>query len=214
MDDFEFKSEMELLIADGLPAKQAPKSGKAAPKGMSNPPSEAIHKPDEARQELFPYSHRALIDIAIEKPNWTPLQLAKHFGQTPGWLASMVASDSFQAALDPFRSQVMQTFLTATLEERFRSLTLRSLAVLQTKLDDPKAQDATILKAAELGIKALGLGAKKDDDDQKPKVNSLDKLAQMLEANLAARGGAMIKEALVDDDAYVPTSTNVKAIPQ
>lgn len=187
MDDF--ANQIQRMADEGRP-----KSPKSAPKGMAKTlgTPEAVFKPDEKRQAEIPYSHEALIQIAIDNPNWTPLKLAQHFGQTPGWLSSVVASDEFQLMLDPVRKLVKQTFLTATLEERFRGLTLRSMEVLQQRLDDPKIQDATVLKAAELGIKALGLGKPKDDESDKPKVNALDKLAQMLEANLAAKGGNMI----------------------
>lgn len=187
MDDF---NEQVQRMADA----GAKKSSKAAPKGMAKAAggSEAVFKPDEARQAEMPYSHEALIGVAVENPGWSPLKLAQFFGQTPGWLSSVVASDEFQLTLDPVRKQVKQTFLTATLEERFRGLTLRSMEVLQERLDNPNVQDATVLKAAELGIKALGLGKPADEEANKPKVNALDKLAQMLEANLAAKGGNMI----------------------
>lgn len=187
MDDF---NEQVQRMADA----GAKKSSKAAPKGMAKAAggSEAVFKPDEARQAEMPYSHEALIGVAVANPGWSPLKLAQFFGQTPGWLSSVVASDEFQLTLDPVRKQVKQTFLTATLEERFRGLTLRSMEVLQERLDNPNVQDATVLKAAELGIKALGLGKPADEEANKPKVNALDKLAQMLEANLAAKGGNMI----------------------
>ena len=189
MDDF--SAEIQRMADEGKP-----KGAKNPPKGMAKGaggPSDAIFNPDEKRQAEMPYSHESLIAIAIDNPSWGPIKLAQFFGQTPGWLASVVASDEFQLTLDPVRKQVKQTFLTATLEERFRGLTLRSMEVLQQRLDDPKVQDATVLKAAELGIKALGLGKPKDDDSDKPKINALDKLAQMLEANLEAKGGNMIK---------------------
>jgi len=187
MDDF---NEQVQRMAD----VGAKKSSKAAPKGMAKAPggSEAIFKPDEARQAEMPYSHEALIGVAVANPGWGTVKLAQFFGQTPGWLSSVVASDEFQLQLDPVRKQVKQTFLTATLEERFRGLTLRSMEVLQERLDNPNVQDTTVLKAAELGIKALGLGKPAGEEDNKPKVNALDKLAQMLEANLAAKGGNMI----------------------
>lgn len=185
----DFTADCQRMIDEApKPAAKAPSS---KPKGMDAPPA-PIHKVDEQRQLEVPYSHEAMIDLMIINPTWPSIKLAKHYGQTPGWLASIVASDEFQQALDPRRSLVRSPFITATLEERFRGLTLRSLEVLQARLDDPKVQDATILKAAEIGIKALGLGQKKDEDDDKPKVNSLDRLADLLTANLRAKGGNMI----------------------
>lgn len=212
--DTEYQDSLVQLLEEG---KQQ-QAKRAAPKGMAKPadPPAAVFKPDEARQALFPYSHEALVAFAIENPGASPLKLAQHFGQTPGWLASMVATDEFQRVLDPARPQVYSLFLTATLEERFRGLTLRSLEVLQTKLDDPKVQDATVLKAAEIGIKALGLG--KEKDDEKPKVSSLDKLAAALEATLDAKGGRMIESrpgqgGLDDDDEPGTLVQDLKEVP-
>ncbi len=55
-------------------------------------------------------------------------------------------------------------------------------------MDNPKVQEQTVLKAAELGIKALGMGKGKDDDEDEKKSMSLDSLADRLTAMLAAKG--------------------------
>jgi hypothetical protein len=143
---------------------------------------------DEDRQSGYPYEPAVMVQLIIDNPNWTHKQYAKHFGRTTGWFASVLASDNFQQCLDLRRSEVADPSLTATLEERFRALTLRSLDVLQVMLDNPKVQDATVLKAAEIGIKALGLGMKKDEDDKPKEEHSLDNLADRLTALLKSKG--------------------------
>lgn len=148
-----------------------------------------ISSPDAERQLAVPYSHAGMIQLIIDNPTWSHKQYAKHFGYTPGWFASVIASDNFQTLLDLRRDEVADPSLTATLEERFRALTLRSLTVLQTLLDNPKVDDATVIKAAEIGVKALGLGQKKSDEDDKPQVvHSLDTLADRLTSLLKHKG--------------------------
>jgi hypothetical protein len=44
------------------------------------------------------------------------------------------------------------------MEERLKALAMRSLFVIQSKLDAPQVSDQTVLAAAQLGIKGLGLG--------------------------------------------------------
>lgn len=104
------------------------------------------------------YSHEALINYMVANQGLSHAKLASHFGKTKGWLSSVLASDSFQSALDPRRHEVADPTITATMEERFRSLTLRSLSVLHDKLDSPECSDLVVLKAAEIGVKALGMG--------------------------------------------------------
>lgn len=115
------------------------------------------------------YSHDALIDLIIENPTWTHRQYAKHFGQPPSWFATILATDSFQLALDPRRLEISDPSITATMEERLRALTIRSMSVLQTKLENDKVEDFTVLKAMEISSKALGMGVsgRRDGGDAK-----------------------------------------------
>ena len=46
------------------------------------------------------------------------------------------------------------------MEERFRALAMRSASVLMQKLESGEVADITVLKAAEIGVKALGMGQK------------------------------------------------------
>lgn len=199
MSDADFRAEMQAMI------DQAPKTAVArTPKEAAKPPGAgAVFVEDTDRQDAVTYTHEGMIELIIRNPTWSHAKLAKHFGYTPGWFANVLAGDDFQRALDPRRHEVADPTMTATLEERFRGLTLQALGVMQKLLDNPKVQDATVLKAAEIGIKALGLGAKKDaDEDDKPKgVQSLDILAERLTGLMKNKGATGLipeRQAMID----------------
>ena len=104
-----------------------------------------------------PYSHEAMIELMIANQGAQHKKLAAHFGKSTSWFASVLASDSFQLELDKRRDEIQDPTITATMEERFRSLTLRSLSVLHDKMDSKECSDLIVLKAAEIGVKALGM---------------------------------------------------------
>lgn len=105
-----------------------------------------------------PYSHEAMVELMVAHPDWTHAEFAAAFGRKPSWFASVLASEGFQQALDPHRHRIADPSLTATLDERMRALALQSLSVLQTKLEGKEVLDLTVLKAVEIGTKALGMG--------------------------------------------------------
>jgi hypothetical protein len=135
------------------------------------------------------YSHEVLIDLIIANPTWSHKQYAAHFGRTASWFASILATNGFQEALDPRRNEVSDPTITATMDERLRALMLRGLAVLQTKLEDPKVQDATVLKATEIGVRALGLGTLRDNEaPSRPETGSIANLAEALVHRMKTTG--------------------------
>ena len=138
---------------------------------------------------VVPYSHESLIDLMVANQGASHHKLAAHFGKTRGWLSSVLASDAFQLVLDPRRSEVQDPTITATMEERFRSLTLRSLSVLHDKMDSPECSDLVVLKAAELGVKALGMGQLAPVAAAPKELGSIDTLAERLTAALLKQRG-------------------------
>ena len=114
--------------------------------------------PAEVAPPGTPYSHEAMVELMIRHPDWTHGEFAAAFGRKPSWFASVLASEGFQAALDPHRHRIADPSLTATMDERMRALALQSLTVLQTKLEGKEVLDLTVLKAVEIGTKALGMG--------------------------------------------------------
>lgn len=128
----------------------------------------------------IPYTHEAMVKLIVENPGSSHAALASHFGKGRGWFTSLLASDGFQLALDPYRHLVTDPTITATMEERFRSLTIRSLAVLQDKMDSPECSDLVVLKAAEIGVKALGMGQIKEQAAPAQPTGTVDTLAERL----------------------------------
>jgi stress-induced morphogen len=106
-----------------------------------------------------------MVDLMIANPDWNHAELAAYFGRSPGFMAAVLASDAFQQVLEPRRHEVVDPTLAATLDERFRALAIRSATVLQHKLEASDVNDLTVLKALEVGAKALGMGLKKPQED-------------------------------------------------
>ena len=146
------------------------------------------------------YSPALFVDLIINNPDNSSKQLGEIFGKPQSWVAQVLASANFQSALDPRRTEVLNPEYAMTLEERFRGLTIRSLNILQEKMEAGKVlPDMTVLKIAELGIKALGMGqkaAEKAAPEEAPK-NSSEMVADRIMAAMAKRKEAM-QENTVD----------------
>lgn len=104
------------------------------------------------------YTNSILIGYLLEHPDATPATVAAAFGRHKRWFLTVMAGNAFQQELDPVRHLITDPTITATMEERFRALTLHSLDVLSSKLDGKEVSDLLVLKAAEIGVKALGMG--------------------------------------------------------
>lgn len=115
------------------------------------------------------YTHEGMIRLIIDNPTWTHKQFAAHYGRPASWFASVLATDEFQLALDPHRHEITDPSITATMEERLRALALRSMSVLQHKMESGKVADFTVIKAMENSTKALGMGVpgKRQEDNAK-----------------------------------------------
>ena len=165
-----------------------------------------IPNPDKEAQanSLVPaetYSPSALIEFLLSHPAMPQKDIAAHFGQGISWLATVVASDSYQQALDVSgkRDLILDPFFTATLEERFRALTLHSLNVLGMKLSATGVADATVLKAAEIGVKALGLGLPKQlEKPVEVEDKSVDRLAERLLRTLEKGRAGQVPANVID----------------
>lgn len=127
------------------------------------------------------HSIQAVVQYLLLNPDSSPTQVAAAFNQKRGWFLTLLASDNFQAALDPVRHLLTDPAITTTLKERFQALTLQSLAVLGEKLEGKEVSELLVLKAAELGIKALGLGIAKREEEAPPAAPvTVDALADRL----------------------------------
>lgn len=104
------------------------------------------------------YSHQDMIDFIISNPGITQNALAARYGYSVGWVSNVMASDAWQSALAARRAEICDPVLVATVEERFKGITLLSLERLKQKLEAPQVSDNVVLRAVELGAKALGVG--------------------------------------------------------
>ncbi|MEI6872179.1 MAG: hypothetical protein WCL08_07845 [Verrucomicrobiota bacterium] len=104
------------------------------------------------------YSHKDMIDYIIANPGITQNHLASRYGYSVGWVSTVMASDAWQSAMAARRAEICDPVLVATVEERFRGITLLSLERLKQKLEAPAVSDNVVLKAVELGAKAMGVG--------------------------------------------------------
>lgn len=120
------------------------------------------------------YSHKDMIDCLIAHPEMTQNQLAIRYGYTPGWISNVMASDAWQSAMAARREELVDPVLKMTLDERYRGLALRSVERLMEKLDAPAVSDQVVLKAVELGAKAVGAGG-----NAAPAAPAADHLAQL-----------------------------------
>lgn len=130
-------------------------------RGYETRATEKGYSQHHARIGKTRYSHEAMIDLIISNPRITQNELATEFGYSVGWVSRVMGSDAFQAALARRRDEVTDPFLVASMEEKFRGVVDQSLNILMDKLAVTQSADLA-LKTAELGVKALGFGARTD----------------------------------------------------
>lgn len=104
------------------------------------------------------YTHEALVDAIVAHPAISQNDLALMFSMTPSWISNILASDVMQARIAARRKEVIDPVLAATVEERIRGMTMRSLEVIMDTLDKPAVKPEVALRAFELGAKGMGLG--------------------------------------------------------
>lgn len=132
-----------------------------APQGKLKPKAIAVVEaptPPAVLRAVESYTPELMVALIIAQPDYTHAQYAAHFGRTPSWFASVLASEKFQAALAERKDEIPDPAITASMDERFKALAMRSLFVIQSKLDKPDVSDMVVLEAAKIGVKALGLG--------------------------------------------------------
>lgn len=108
------------------------------------------------------YTHDAMVDLIIGRPEISQNELAVSFGYSPSWISNIIASDAFQARLAERTAELVDPMLRLTVEERFKGILLRSIEILNEKLNKPAHQipDNLALRTGELAAKALGYGAR------------------------------------------------------
>ena len=111
--------------------------------------------------EKLSYSHKAMIDLLVANPMISQGELAKAFGYTQPWISRILRSDSFREQLAARTNELVDPLVLQSIEQRFEALVTQSLDILEKKLSPECSPTADLaLKAAELGSRALGYGAK------------------------------------------------------
>jgi hypothetical protein len=132
------------------------------------------------------YSHDAMVDVIVANPSIKQKELAAMFGRSDAWISVVMASDVFQMKLAERRQEIIDPLMKEEIEARFKMVTRRSLEVLQEKLNSPSSVvDAGLaLKAAELGMKGMGIGQPQPVAGQESGGDRISRLAQRLEGLL------------------------------
>jgi hypothetical protein len=132
------------------------------------------------RLEKVRYSHLDMIDFILAQPGVSLGELGARYGYTIGWISNVMASDAWKAAMAARRAELVDPVLVATITERFEGVTRLSLARLQEKLEAPQVSDMVVLKAVELGAKAMGIGGNAQPPASPPAGDALALLAARL----------------------------------
>lgn len=136
---------------------------------------EDLRAPTMGNLDKVRYSHTDMIDFLIANPGVTQRVMAARYGYTEGWISNIMASDAWQSAMAKRREEMVDPVLAATIEERFRGIAIQSLNRLREKLEAPMVSDNIVLRAAELGAKACGIGGHAPP----PPAPAADHLAQL-----------------------------------
>ena len=120
------------------------------------------------------YSHEDMIDFIIANPGCKQGDVARRYGYTESWISLVMSSDAWKSAMAKRREELVDPTLLLTINERFTAMTQRSLERLMEKLDAPVVSDNVVLKAVELGARAMGVGG-----NAVPQTPPADHLAQL-----------------------------------
>lgn len=135
--------------------------------GQAMRPATSLLSGEEPRPQAIAklrYTHEAMVDLIIANPAISQNELARTFGFSAPWVSRVLASDAFQLKLAERSKEMVDPELRQSVELQFKGLVLRSLEILQEKLDRPAADipDNLALRALEVSSRAAGYGAKQE----------------------------------------------------
>lgn len=137
------------------------------------------HAPTMGQLGKVSYTHLDMIDWIIAHPGYRLQDLAARYGYSVPWISNIMASDAFKAAYAARREEVMGPML-ATIQEQFEGVTRLALDRLGERLATPAVENNVILRAVELGAKAMGVGGNAPPPAQVPQADHLAQLANRL----------------------------------
>ena len=146
------------------------------------------------------YTHKDMIDYILLHPGCSLQELAARYGYSTGWICNVQASDAWKSAFEKRREELADPIIIAGIKERFEGMTMLSLERLRQKLEAPQVSDNVVLKAVELGAKAMGVGG-----NAVPPPPPADHLAALAERLIAlqnrVRAGTLISGETYDGQA-------------
>ena len=95
------------------------------------------------------YTHEAMVDLILQEPTVTHKELGEVFGFSPGWVARVVASDSFQARIGERKKQLVDPQIAQSINERLGGIAIQSLEIVSNVLESEQS--------ATYAMEALGL---------------------------------------------------------
>ena len=125
------------------------------------------------------YTHLDMIDYMICNPGCKLEDLARRYGYSIGWICNVQASDAWKSAFAKRRGDMTDELVEQNVKERMEGITLLSLERLKQKLEAPMVSDQVVLRAVELGAKAMGVGGNAPST-QAPAADHLAQLANRL----------------------------------
>jgi hypothetical protein len=167
--------------------------------GGSSPPLPVVPTRQDAIRKIS-FTHDALIDMIIARPELSQGAIAAHFGYTQSWLSQIMSSDSFKKRLAERRDALVDPILRLEVEERFKAVVERSMTILMEKLSVPASQvpDQLALRALEIGSRAAGYGARQSQPPVEVNVDiHLNNLAGRLD-NLLTRKRREAERTAID----------------
>lgn len=189
---------LNVAVPESEPTREEMKNAQAALDQLTGMAANAVRTKEEFASEIASleqqrselaqpdafadvYTPQRMVQLIVDNPEWSLAQLAKHFHRPANWMYLVLATDEFQAALQRRRNEIGNPHITATIEERFRAVALRSSEVLLEEIGKPKVDPTILSKAADVSVKALGLGNPKNvEQPREPGSSSTDRLAKKL----------------------------------
>lgn len=147
--------------------------------GLGLEQDEAQGAPTMGKLARVKYSHLDMIDYIIANPGCGLKELAARYGYSLGWISNIQASDAWKAAMAKRRAELVDPVMHSTIQERFEGITALSLERLKEKLEQPQVSDNVVLRAVELGAKAMGIGGNAPPPPP-PGADHLSRLAERL----------------------------------
>jgi len=141
------------------------------------------------------YTHDALIDMIIANPAIDQRELARFFGYSEAWISTLMASDSFQAAFERRKEEMVDPIVRHACEEQFKGLVLESMRILRKKLE-ANPSDQLALEVFKSSTRAMGYGAKLKVEGEIKHSHSLVSVLASLPTGPAP---ALLPEKLISD---------------